>query len=70
MHIVTIYTEKCVYAHQKLWNYLYYQMYDFYGYKWSKSFMYKIAYYSVTSDKEAAKKKKNPKHSTEEDLDK
>ena len=44
-------------------------MYDFHGYKWSNSFMYKIAYYSVTSDKEAAKKK-NPKHSTEEDLDK
>ena len=33
-------------------------MYDFHGYKSSKSFMYKIAYYSVTSDKEAAKKKK------------
>ena len=45
-------------------------MYDSHGYKWSKSFMYKIAYYNITSDKKAAKKKTNPKHSTEEDLDK
>lgn len=33
-------------------------MYDSHGYKWSKSFMYKIAYYNITSDKKAAKKKK------------
>lgn len=35
-------------------------MYDSHGYKWSKSFMYKIAYYNITSDKKAAKKKKKP----------
>lgn len=41
-------------------------MYDSHGYKWSKSFMFKVAYYNVSSNKEDAKKKK----STEEDLDK